>query len=269
MRIGISAAHWLYPWPLFHPETPFEIAAEFGLDGLEIFPRRGMTAERIRALSQQFKVKVLGIHGAYWYNEDYQDYKLASRRNPSWLTGITTQVLRQVLGGEEQANSLKLANDVSAQYVVYHPNIFRRVVSDKMENEKIMLLCENDGGLTASFWQTVAYVRELEEQNYQNVGFTLDTSHLALEGVDLIAAYEGVAHNLKNVHLSDSKPREDRHLCPGKGSLPLERFLNRLFLDGFTQADDTTLTIELSPTILPDIFREAVEKTLEFVHSCF
>ena len=74
---------------------------------------------------------------------------------------------------------------------------------------------------------------------------TLDTSHVGASGVDLLAAREALAGQLRHVHLSDSNlvVGKDDHRLPGKGRLPLKPFLAALAADGYPGA----VSLELKP----------------------
>ncbi len=91
-------------------------------------------------------------------------------------------------------------------------------------------------------------LRFVEDQGEQ-VGITLDTSHTGANGHDLLALYEKVRPRLRNIHLSDWVRREgqDRtHLMPGNGALPLEEFLGTLARDAYAGL----VTLEVSPYYL-------------------
>jgi len=73
---------------------------------------------------------------------------------------------------------------------------------------------------------------------------TLDTTHLGTRGLDPLIVYERLKGRVAHVHLSDFKEQE--HLLPGNGHLPLGQLLERLTRDGYSGA----VTIELGPEAL-------------------
>jgi sugar phosphate isomerase/epimerase len=78
-------------------------------------------------------------------------------------------------------------------------------------------------------------------------GVTFDTCHAAASGEDILACYEIVRPVLYNVHLNDvvfhnSVPHT--HIPPGKGHLPLDRFLGLLARDGY----NGLVTLEVYPS---------------------
>ena len=73
---------------------------------------------------------------------------------------------------------------------------------------------------------------------------TLDTSHVGASGIDLMRALEKLEDQLRHVHLSDSNlTGRDEHRLPGKGRLPLKRFLGELGGSGYPGA----VSLELKP----------------------
>ncbi|MGO8950563.1 MAG: sugar phosphate isomerase/epimerase family protein [Ktedonobacterales bacterium] len=78
-------------------------------------------------------------------------------------------------------------------------------------------------------------------------GVTFDTCHAAASGEDILACYEIVRPVLCNVHLNDVIFRRDvphTHIPPGKGQLPLDRFLGLLARDRY----QGLVTLEIYPS---------------------
>lgn len=75
---------------------------------------------------------------------------------------------------------------------------------------------------------------------------TLDTTHLATRGLDIIQAYERLADQVAHVHLSNYNGREHRLLQDGH--LPLADFLRRLSQGNYKGI----VTLELQPDALGD-----------------
>ena len=75
---------------------------------------------------------------------------------------------------------------------------------------------------------------------------TLDTTHLATHGIDIIQTYERLAGRVAHVHLSNYNGREHRLLHDGH--LPLAEFLRCLSQDGYRGI----VTLELQPDVLGD-----------------
>jgi sugar phosphate isomerase/epimerase len=73
---------------------------------------------------------------------------------------------------------------------------------------------------------------------------TLDTTHLATHGLDILQTYERLADRVSHVHLSNYNGREHRLLQDGH--LPLADFLRRLNQDGY----GGIIALELQPDVL-------------------
>ena len=94
---------------------------------------------------------------------------------------------------------------------------------------------------------------------------TLDTSHLAASGVDLMHALSVLGPQLRHIHLSDSKlTGRDEHRVPGKGKLPLKEFLATLARSDYLGV----VSLELKPWPLgvpkPEIVLERMREALAF-----
>ena len=108
--------------------------------------------------------------------------------------------------------------------------------------------------------------RCLPEQLLGMGGVTLDTSHCAASGVDILQVLPALAGELRHVHLSDSRLEGgDEHLLPGQGRLPLRRFLHALQGFGYAGA----VSLELYPEALGAPEEEKIlyrmRATLEYV----
>ncbi len=84
--------------------------------------------------------------------------------------------------------------------------------------------------------------------------------------MDLLAAREALAGQLRHVHLSDSNLvlGKDDHRLPGRGKLPLAPFLAALAADGYPGA----VSLELKPWPLgtpdPKVILERMRAALDF-----
>jgi sugar phosphate isomerase/epimerase len=79
---------------------------------------------------------------------------------------------------------------------------------------------------------------------YRLPHLTLDTTHLATWGIDLLAAYERLRARVVHVHLSNFDGAE--HRLPQAGRLPLVEFLRQLARDEY----DGAVSVELRPDVL-------------------
>ncbi len=83
----------------------------------------------------------------------------------------------------------------------------------------------------------------------QLIGVTLDVGHLNLskkhgfKDKDLLKEIEPIAKHVKHVHLTDNFGREDSHLAPGMGNVPMKEILERLGKEGY----EGTRIVEAAP----------------------
>ncbi len=94
---------------------------------------------------------------------------------------------------------------------------------------------------------------------------TLDTSHVAASGLDLMEVHSKLVGQLRHVHLSDSDlSGGDQHRLPGKGKLPLKEFLARLGGSEYPGA----VSLELKPWPLgtpdPEVILKRMRDALRF-----
>jgi sugar phosphate isomerase/epimerase len=83
---------------------------------------------------------------------------------------------------------------------------------------------------------------ELEQYPY----VTLDLSHLAVAGVDILDAYARLAERVVHVHVSNNAGRgRDTHAGLEEGVLPVQAFLRRLMTSSFPGA--VTLELDVRP----------------------
>ena len=72
---------------------------------------------------------------------------------------------------------------------------------------------------------------------------TLDTCHLGVSGYDILKAWKRLPRGMvSNIHFSDAAGIKE-HLWPGKGTLPLFKFLSMTARDGYTGM----ITLEVTP----------------------
>jgi sugar phosphate isomerase/epimerase len=101
-------------------------------------------------------------------------------------------------------------------------------------------------------------------------GVTFDTCHAAANGQDILECYDIVRPALYNVHLNDMVYRVGKHrthIPPGKGQLPLDRFLGLLARDQY----DGLVTLEMHPSRLGLVGHgrhlKTLQESLHFVRS--
>ena len=149
---------------------------------------------------------------------------------------------RRVWGTEpvgKVVRGIRMAEHLGAPTLVVHPPY-------RWERAYVRWLCETMPGLADRAGVTVAVENMFPlrgvpglwlhaRSEYPKV--TLDTSHVAVTGLDPVSAARALGDRLAHVHLSDSPGRgRDSHLLIGEGVMPLGDLLDELASSGFRGA---------------------------------
>ena len=140
--------------------------------------------------------------------------------------------------------SAELAAEVGADVVVVHPPFrwqkeyaagFVDGIAALEESTGIKFAVENMYPWRASSRRGMEMYLpgwDPSEQPYANT--TIDLSHAAIAGSDVIAMADRLGSRLRHVHLTDgSGSAKDEHLVPGRGSMGAGGFLAHLAEQGF------------------------------------
>lgn len=142
----------------------------------------------------------------------------------------------------------KIATSLAAGVIVLHMSSSGKQVFDPKFVEAIHAL-EKKYNLKAGFenrekyfgsysapygWDEHKFAALMEKNDFS---ITLDTTHLAQAGGDIVAFFKKNKHRIVNIHISDYKehplnsslrPLRFKHLPLGKGELPIDEFLKTL-----------------------------------------
>jgi sugar phosphate isomerase/epimerase len=217
-------------------EQAFALVAEAGFDGVEVMVTSDpdtQDAARIRSLSEDHELPVVAVHAPFL---------LMSRR----VWG------RDPVGKIERA--VELALRVAAPVVVVHPpyrwqTAYRRWLDEHASPAAkawgVRIAVENmfplrlRGRSVARF-----HARQTLEDLERFEAVTLDTSHLAVAGLNPVEAIDRMGERLAHVHLSNNAGRGwDSHSPLDEGVLDLGRVLETLATRGYRAA--VSLEIDL------------------------
>lgn len=214
-----------------YPESTaqgFAYAAELGYDGVEVMVG-------IDSISQQLSTVA---------------YLAKTHQIPVCAVHAPCLLFTQRVWGTEPWGKLRrsaeMAAEVGADVVVVHPPFRWQKEYAAGFVEGIAALEESTGIAFAVEnmypWRTRGRRRGMEvyqpgwdpsEEPYANT--TIDLSHAAIAGSDVIAMAERMGERLRHIHLTDgSGSGKDEHLVPGRGVMGADRFLRRLAEQGFS-----------------------------------
>lgn len=204
----------------------FDVAARLGYDGVEVMVLSDLITQDPAALARladRHGVPVTSIHAP------------------------TLLVAQRVYGASDPwtkiDRSIDLAHELGCPTIVLHPPFrwqkdyaatFVDGVAMREDERDIVLAVENMFPWRARQTHIQAYLPAWDPvpQPYDNV--TIDLSHAATAGSDVLAMQEALGERLAHVHLADgSGSMKDEHLVPGRGGQPCGEFLRRLALAGF------------------------------------
>jgi sugar phosphate isomerase/epimerase len=214
-----------------YPEScagAFAMAARLGYDAVEVMVWTDPVSQEagaLRALSQHHGLPIVSVHAP-------------------------TLLLTQRVWGPEPwtkvDRSIELAREVGADTVVLHPPFrwqkdyaksFVDGIAMRENDSGVRLAVENMFPWRARAREVQAYLPHWDpvDQPYDSV--TLDLSHAATAGSDVMAMVDALGDRLAHVHLADgSGSYKDEHLVPGRGAQPCGALLERLAAQAFSRS---------------------------------
>ena len=238
MKLVLSAGS-LYTLPL---EKIFELAHDTGFDGVEVIINYDFQYQDNRALLLDLAaiLPIRSLHAPFmeldgWGNKINQTLRTAELALESGIPLINFHP-PSWLGCELKFwNWLKRLDDCQR-------DIGRDQVIITIEN---MPSTGPFGVNPYLLGQTERLIRFMEEHHLY---LTFDTAHMGSSKADFLGDFHRLydTGRMRNIHFSDFGHGRE-HLLPGRGILPLTRFLNHLRETGYNQA----LTLELSPHEFP------------------
>lgn len=197
-------------------------------------------------------VEVLFSHGAETRDSD----KICNFAREAGLSvpvvhGPYMLFLRNVFSAnytDKTRRALELADEVGAETMVAHAPMrwerghvewARGEAADEAADRQLHFAMENLYPVWGVDFSSV--VRPEELTDFRHVVF--DTSHFAVAGVDLFAAWHLLADRVVHLHVSNNLGNgKDSHAPLGSGVLPLDRFLAHVGRSGWSG----TITLELN-----------------------
>jgi sugar phosphate isomerase/epimerase len=253
MRFSVSTGA-LFIFPL---QNVFEMVAEAGFDGLELIINQDFENVDARKLVAELSgiMPILSIHAPFM--------SLKGWGNPI----------------DSLKRSVELAAGAGVPLVNFHPpswlglefNFWRWMYriqdfQEEVGGGEVLLTLENmpwEGGLKINEHILSKSEKMVEFITERNLFQTFDCTHMGSGKTNFISDFYLCygSGRVRNIHFSDySHGRQ--HLLPGRGVLPLTRFLNHLHTVGYSE----TLTLEVLPNEFPKDERIIVESLKEILH---
>lgn len=255
MKLILSAGS-LFTLPM---EKVFTLARQTGFEGLEVIINHDFQyrngVELIRHL--QAIHPVYSLHAPFFFIEGWGDK------------------IEQVL------KTAALAEETGIPLINFHPPMwmglevrfwrwFKNIKDFQAEvgNNRVLITIENmpsTGPFKTNPYvlsQTGAMIEFLRDHN---LFLTFDTAHMGTSKANFLHDFHLCydSGQMRNIHFSDYGHGRE-HLLPGRGILPLTRFLNHLRETHF----DQTLTLELSPHEFPEEeerIQEGLQEVFDFL----
>jgi sugar phosphate isomerase/epimerase len=242
------------PFFMFSLEETFELIGEAGFDGAELMIMQDKVSQdplRLGALAARYGVPVPAVHGPFLV--------------ATWLVYGTDPK-----GKLERC--VRFAETAKVSTVVIHPPYRWQTQYADWLDEAIPRIRE-ETGVTVAVENMFAVnvngrsLRFFSGTTPSELGrwpyLVLDTSHLAVAGGDLLAAWDELADRVVHLHVSNNDGRgRDTHGLLERGVLPVPEFLQEVGAAGFAGA----VTLELDvrtwaddrPALL-EVLRENLE----------
>ena len=236
LRVSLSTSS-VYPGST---ASGFEAASRLGFDGVEVMVSIDEVSgdvDAVRALSDFHEIPVLSVHA------------------PCLL------VTQHVWGTEPWGKlhrSAEMALELGAEVVVVHPpfrwqreyaRAFVEGIADLEAQYALTFAVENMYPWRTGRREFQAYAPgwDPREEEYDHV--TVDVSHSATAGVDVLGLARDLGSRLAHIHLTDGSgsPR-DEHLVPGRGTQPTRAFLEHVAQSDFAGEIVIEISTRRSPS---------------------
>jgi sugar phosphate isomerase/epimerase len=231
----------------------FELAARLGYDALEVMVTADPVSQDATVLSRL---------------SDYHGIPVVAVHAPNLI--VTQRVWGRDAWGKLH-RSRDLAQELGAGVVVVHPPFrwqrdyardFEAGLTELSAESKIAFAAENLYPLRPGGTDLTAYAPHWNPVELEVSHATLDVSHAAVSGSDVLELASQLGPRLAHVHLGDGTKAglPDEHLVPGRGTQPCADLLGKLRADDYRgvvvlevnthrAADDAQRTADLAESL--------------------
>lgn len=243
-----------------YPESTaaaFAMAASLGYDGVEVMVGTdaiSQDADAIKALVDHYQVPVLSIHAPcllvtqrVWGSDPWG--KLVRAKQAAELLGAGTVVVHPPFRWQRE----------------YARGFIDGLAAMQSETD-VVFAVENMYPWRAGPRDVAGYSPswDLRDADYPHT--TLDLSHTSVARLDPVALAVELGDRVRHVHLADGRGSAlDEHLIPGRGTQPVDAFLDHLAGTGF----DGSIILEVSTRGASDgaARRELLAEALAFTRA--
>jgi sugar phosphate isomerase/epimerase len=242
-----------------HPlGSALESIAKAGYAGAEVMvttERESQDGRSLRALAEDLGVEVRAIHAPFL---------LLTRRV------FSTDPLEKI------KRSVEVAQESGCGLVIVHPPYHWQARYIRWLRDSMTEFCQNENTVVAMENMFPVRVRGRGMRFHRTIDIpqmkrydrvTLDTSHLAVSGIDIVQAWEQLSDRVVHIHLSNNLGNgRDTHSPLREGVLPMGAFLEAVGASGY----EGTITLEIDirpwagkPAQLVSMLRDNREFCLE------
>jgi sugar phosphate isomerase/epimerase len=204
----------------------FEMAARLGYDALEVMVTADPVSQDAQVLARL---------------SDYHGIPVVAVHAPNLL--ITQRVWGRDAWGKLR-KSREMAEQLGARVIVVHPPFrwqreyareFEAGLTEMSQESGIAFAAENLYPLSRTGAEVTAYAPHWNPVELDCPHATLDVSHAAVSGSDVLEMASQLGSRLAHVHLGDGTKigLPDEHLVPGRGTQPCAELLGKLRADGY------------------------------------
>lgn len=211
-------------------EDAFKMARDANYDGVEVMisnDKETRDVARLKSLEDKYQLPVLSFHAPVLLLTHFV-----------WGTDPAVKL----------AKSAELAEAMGSKTVVVHPpfaiqkqysSIFLPLVKQLEDRTGVIIAVENMFPWKVSGREAIAYKPSWETITSVASNITLDFSHSALSGLDVLQTVRDLGDKVSHIHLCDgfgTKTKKgvekdkvfDEHLPPGSGNQPVKETLELL-----------------------------------------
>ncbi|GAB3853918.1 sugar phosphate isomerase/epimerase [Nocardioides maradonensis] len=236
-KVGLSTVS-VYPESTAHG---FAYAAHLGYDSVEVMVGTDALSQQTTALLQL---------------SDHHQIPISAVHAPCLL--FTQRVWGIEPWGKLQ-RSAEMAREVGADVVVVHPPFrwqkeyaadFVNGIAALEESTGIAFAVENMYPWRASRRHMPMYLPGTDPSQESYANATIDLSHAAIAGDDVIEMAKRLGPRLRHIHLTDGTANaRDEHLVPGRGEMRAGAFLEHLVATGFGGEVIVEINTRRCPTV--------------------